>query len=104
MTPESQSEKGSNAAQREAEEMAYFGITSHPVTVFHYKDYRYTRLEDALAQARRTGPDAPADGRIGGHFAMENMGGAVRNKLAAAPDKPWCDTKGRNIVEGSYTQ
>ena len=104
MTPESQSEKSVDAARLVAEEMAHFGITKHPVDYFHFKEYRYTRLEDALAQARRTAPDAPADERIGGHFAKENMVGALREKLGALPDKPWCDTKGKNIVEGGYTQ
>ena len=103
MTPEKQNEKSDEAARLDKEDMARFGITSHPVTYFHYKEYRYTRLEDALAQARRTGPDAPPDGRIGGHFAKENMAGALREKLKALPDKPWCDSKGRSIVEGGYT-
>lgn len=104
MTPESQSDKSAEAARRDTEEMAHFGITSHPVVYFHYKEYRYTRLEDALAEARRTTPDAPADERIGGHFAKENMAGALRGKPGALPDKPWCDSKGRSTVEGGYTQ
>lgn len=104
MTPESQSDKSDETARLDTEEMALFGITSHPVVYFHYKEYRYTRLEDALAQARRTAPDDPADLRIGGHFSKENMAGALRGKPIALPDKPWCDSKGRNIVEGGYTQ
>jgi hypothetical protein len=34
-------------------EMAKYGITRVPVDYFHYRDYRYTSLEDAIAQARR---------------------------------------------------
>ncbi len=33
--------------------MARHGISAVPAHQFHYKDYRYSRLEDALAQARR---------------------------------------------------
>ena len=34
------------------DEMAALGITRVPVDYFHYNDYRYTNLKDALAQAR----------------------------------------------------
>ena len=33
--------------------MARHGIRRMPADRFHYKHYRYSRLEDALAQARR---------------------------------------------------
>lgn len=36
-----------------AEQMAKYGITRVPTGRFHYKSYRYTNLEDALAQAKR---------------------------------------------------
>jgi len=34
-------------------EMNRHGITRVPVDYFHYRDFRYTSLEDAVAQARR---------------------------------------------------
>ena len=36
-----------------AEEMLKFGITQVPVVYFHYKEFRYTNLKDAIAQAKR---------------------------------------------------
>jgi hypothetical protein len=36
-----------------AEAMAKYGITRVPVDYFHYKEFRYTNLEDAIAQATR---------------------------------------------------
>jgi hypothetical protein len=36
-----------------AEAMTKFGITRVPVDYFHYKEFRYTNLEDAFAQATR---------------------------------------------------
>jgi len=35
------------------DEMARYGITRVPVDYFHYKQYRYTNLADAVAQAKR---------------------------------------------------
>jgi hypothetical protein len=35
------------------EEMAKYGITRVPVDYFHYGDFRYTNLKDAVAQAKR---------------------------------------------------
>jgi hypothetical protein len=35
------------------DEMVKYGITCVPVEYFHYKDFRYTTLKDALAQAKR---------------------------------------------------
>ena len=35
------------------QEMAELGITRVPVDYFHYKEFRYTSLKDAIAQARR---------------------------------------------------
>ena len=34
-----------------AEAMAKYGITRVPVDYFHYKEFRYTNLDDAIAQA-----------------------------------------------------
>jgi len=36
-----------------AKEMAKYGITRVPVDYFHYGKYRYTNLEDAIAEAKR---------------------------------------------------
>lgn len=36
-----------------AEEMAMYGITCVPVDNFHYREYRYTNLRDAIAQSKR---------------------------------------------------
>lgn len=36
-----------------AKEMARYGITRIPVDYFHYREFRYTNLEDAVAQAKR---------------------------------------------------
>ena len=35
------------------EEMAKYGITCSQISQFAYGDYRYTNLEDALAEAKR---------------------------------------------------
>ena len=37
----------------DAEEMTEFGIIRVPVDYFHYKEFRYTHLVDALAEAKR---------------------------------------------------
>lgn len=42
-------------------EMALHGITRVPVDVFHYREYRYARLSDAVDQARRDANAAAAD-------------------------------------------
>jgi hypothetical protein len=36
-----------------AEAMAKYGITRVPVDYFHYKEFRYTNLAEAIAQATR---------------------------------------------------
>jgi len=35
--------------------MARFGITRVPAYQYHYKDWRYSNLADAVAQAKRDG-------------------------------------------------
>jgi hypothetical protein len=40
--------------------MASFGITRVPAYQYHYKDWRYSNLAEAMAQARRDGA-APAE-------------------------------------------
>ena len=46
-----------------AEEMAKYGITRVPTDYFRYKEYRYTNLDDAIAEAKRQQPAVRSDGR-----------------------------------------
>ena len=39
--------------QERAKEMAKYQISLVPVDYFHYRNYRYTNLVDAIAQAKR---------------------------------------------------
>lgn len=34
-------------------EMIKLGITNHPIDRFHYGEFKYTNLNDALAEAKR---------------------------------------------------
>jgi hypothetical protein len=43
--------------------MHRYGITRVPADIFHYREYRYARLADALAQAKR---DAKEVGDLAG--------------------------------------
>ncbi len=86
------------------DEMARLGITRVPVDYFYFKEFRYTQLEDALAQARREGPAVPADERISGHFSKGDARGVMQGAVKRTPDSPGCDTKGNSIVEGGYTR
>lgn len=36
-----------------AEAMQKYGITRVPVDYFHFKEFRYTNLDDAIAEAKR---------------------------------------------------
>jgi len=36
-----------------ADQMVRYGITRVPAHQYRYKDYRYSKLSDAIAQARR---------------------------------------------------
>jgi len=38
--------------QQDKIQMAEYGITSSPKTVYHYKEYRYDKLSDALSYAK----------------------------------------------------
>ena len=40
-------------ANENAEDMAMYGITCVPVDNFYYREFRYTNLRDAVAQAKR---------------------------------------------------
>jgi hypothetical protein len=42
--------------QDSTDEMAMYGITRIPVDYFHFKEFRYSNLEDAIAQAKRQQP------------------------------------------------
>lgn len=37
----------------ELDEMARFGIARVPVDRFHFREFRYTNLKDAIAEAKR---------------------------------------------------
>jgi len=49
-------ESNSAISPEATEEMAKYGITRVPVDYFHYGSFRYTNLEDAIAQAKRQQP------------------------------------------------
>ena len=53
MTPSVDFDATLPADQHIAAEMAKYGITRIPVDYFYYKEFRYTRLDDAIAHARR---------------------------------------------------
>ena len=63
MTPATHEEASPTFGRYVAEEMAKYGITRVPTDYFHYKEYRYTNLDDAIAQAKRQHPAVPSDGR-----------------------------------------
>jgi hypothetical protein len=44
-------------------EMARYGITRVPADMYYYRDYRYAKLGDAVAQAKRDANAAPADSK-----------------------------------------
>ena len=55
-TPETATDSFTPAAVTETtEEMTRLGIVVHPANRFHYGEYRYTNLSDAIAQAKRDG-------------------------------------------------
>jgi len=56
-------EESPTVGQDAAKAMAKHGITRVPTYYFHYKEYRYARLDDAIAQAKRQHPAVPSKGR-----------------------------------------
>jgi hypothetical protein len=60
MSSERQGELVSAFGQEAAGEMLKFGITRISVDHFHYKDFRYTNVKDAIAQAKREEKRKPA--------------------------------------------
>jgi hypothetical protein len=54
MTSPADSKETSPAINAESsDEMTKFGIARIPVDYFHYREFRYTNLKDAIAQAKR---------------------------------------------------
>ena len=54
----SQHREGPPVAPDIVEQMATYGITRVPVDYFHVGKYRYTNLDDAIAEAQRQQPAA----------------------------------------------
>lgn len=48
--------------QGSVDDMEKYGITCIPVNYFYYKSFRYTNLDDAIAQAKRDGTVAGVSG------------------------------------------
>jgi hypothetical protein len=64
-----------------AEDMAKYGITRVPIDCFHYGDFRYTNLEDAVAQAKRK--QRPEDSRPA--ISAENTGDMAKYGISRIP-------------------
>jgi endonuclease YncB( thermonuclease family) len=56
-------EESPTVGQDIAEELVKYGIMRVPTDYFYYKEYRYTSLDDALAQAKRQHPAVPSHER-----------------------------------------
>ena len=63
MTPANHGKQARPLGATPLKQMAKYGITRVPTDYFHYKEYRYTNLDDAIAQAKRQHPAVPSDGR-----------------------------------------
>ena len=55
-------------------EITKYGITRVPVDYFHYRQFRYSNLEDAVAQAKRDGEAGPASGLATSDDEMAELG------------------------------
>ena len=44
--------------QDEAEILARFGVAKVPVHQYHYREWRYSNIDDAIAQAKRDRADS----------------------------------------------
>lgn len=53
MTSEHINRSDANLDRKAVEEMAKYGITCSHISQFVYGDYRYTNLDDAIAEAKR---------------------------------------------------
>jgi hypothetical protein len=62
MTPAKHREESPTVGQDITEDMVKYGITRVPTDYFYYKEYRYTNLDDAIAQAKRQHPAVPSNG------------------------------------------
>ena len=70
-------------SSEDAEEMAKYGITRVPIDYFHYGDFRYTNLKDAIAQAKRQqrpeeGARSPDGGRSRSRMGVDALRGLDR--------------------------
>ena len=45
----------------EADEASEFGITTSQITYYHYGEYRYSNLKDAVAEAKRDRKNTHSD-------------------------------------------
>ena len=63
MTDVEHREESQTVRQGTAEDMVKYGITRVPTDYFYYKGFRYTNLNDAIAQAKRQHPVVPPNGR-----------------------------------------
>jgi hypothetical protein len=52
-SPTDSKETSSAVNAESSDEMAKYGIARIPVDYFHYREFRYTNLKDAVAQAKR---------------------------------------------------
>jgi hypothetical protein len=53
MVPEHMNQGGATLGSEAVEKMAKYGIKCAQISQFFYGDYRYTNLEDAIAEAQR---------------------------------------------------
>ena len=63
MTSKKHSGESPIVGQDTTEQMVKYGITRVPTDYFLYKEYRYTNLDDAIAQAKRQHLAVPSNGR-----------------------------------------
>jgi hypothetical protein len=63
MRPANYREASPSTGDKAAEDMAKYGITRVSTDYFYYKEYRYTSVDDAIAQAKRQHPAVRSDGR-----------------------------------------
>ena len=63
MTSTKHDEESSPVRQDAAEQMAKYGIKRVPKDYFVYNEYRYTNLDDAIAEAKRQHLAGPSNGR-----------------------------------------
>lgn len=57
MTPDMSDEESLGDGSQDNAEMAKYGITCVPAHYYLYREFRYSNLKDAIAQAKRTEPE-----------------------------------------------